>query len=128
MFVPIGELFSQFNRVGYLVSATVICIDSFCLSSHRPQKHEKMPMASLMIKFSFIIIELALILAFRYTEQISSVPQNTAAILEWVIAFAFAGYILSFVIDLIPSGPRLHPFLSSYKQLEMSMDLPRLSV
>lgn len=29
--------------------------------------------------------------------------KNPGAILEWVIAFVFTGYVLSFVIDLLPS-------------------------
>lgn len=29
--------------------------------------------------------------------------KNIGAVLEWVIAFVFTGYVLSFVIDLLPS-------------------------
>lgn len=33
----------------------------------------------------------------------SSHKKNVGAILEWCIAFVFTGYVLSFVIDLLPS-------------------------
>lgn len=33
---------------------------------------------------------------------------NPAAVLEWVIAFIFTGYILSFVLDLLPAISTRH--------------------
>jgi hypothetical protein len=70
--------------MGYLIGATVICIDYFYLTgSSKLQKQGQMFKTSFLIKLSFIITEIAFILAFRCTEQIPSIQQNTAAILEW---------------------------------------------
>lgn len=42
-----------------------------------------MLIASFMIKLSFIIVELAFILAFRITARTSYIHKDTAAVLEW---------------------------------------------
>ncbi|KAJ5574000.1 uncharacterized protein N7459_008427 [Penicillium hispanicum] len=69
--------------VGYLISAAVICVDYFYLTiSHG--LHQRMLIASFMIKLSFVIIELAFILAFRITARGSYIHKDTAAVLEWV--------------------------------------------
>lgn len=79
-------------RTGYLVSAAVICIDYFYLGkSNRVNK--RMLMASFVIKLSFVIVELAFILAFRITAAQGTIEKNTAAILEW-------GMLASLVLGL----------------------------
>lgn len=55
---------------------------------------------SFWTKLAFILIELALAIAFGVT-QFTGMP-NVAGILEWVIAFVFTFYILSFCMDLYP--------------------------
>ena len=78
--------------------------------------------ASFAIKSTFVVVEVALAIAFGVCGR--HIPQrNASAILEWgmslslssshqfdfgvltttVIAFVFTGYILSFVVDLLPS-------------------------
>ncbi|KAJ6006230.1 hypothetical protein N7451_004174 [Penicillium sp. IBT 35674x] len=112
---------------GYLVSAAVICIDYFYLGrSNRVNK--RMLMASFVIKVSFVIVELAFILAFRITAAQGTIEKNTAAILEWVIAFTFTGYILSFIIDLLPSTQKHSNSRHEYQQLEMDMSSSRLMI
>ncbi|KAJ5946505.1 hypothetical protein N7454_003344 [Penicillium verhagenii] len=112
---------------GYMISAAVICIDYFYLGkSNRVNK--RMLMASFMIKVSFVIVELAFILAFRITAGQGTIAKNTAAILEWVIAFTFTGYILSFIIDLLPSGQKQSSSKHEYQQLEMDMRNSRLMI
>ncbi|KAJ5691222.1 hypothetical protein N7488_011957 [Penicillium malachiteum] len=102
---------------GYLVSAAVVCIDYFYLRlSSRVNK--RMLMASFVIKFTFVIVELAFIVAFRVIAAGGNMQKDTAAILEWVIAFTFTGYILSFIIDLLPSSQKPS---DEYHQLEMDM-------
>lgn len=132
-------------RTGYLVSAAVICIDYFYLG-RSSRVNKRMLMASFLIKVSFVIVELAFILAFRITAAQGTIEKNTAAILEWgmhsllifspsgftnaqtVIAFTFTGYILSFIIDLLPSTHKNSVSRHEYQQLEMDMNSSRLMI
>jgi hypothetical protein len=57
--------------------------------------------ASFWIKLTFVVVELSLAIAFTVTS--SRGHKNVAAYLEWVVAFIFTLYILSFVIDLWPA-------------------------
>ncbi|EEP82977.1 conserved hypothetical protein [Uncinocarpus reesii 1704] len=54
------------------------------------------------VKLTFIIVELALAIAFGVTGR-GRGRKDQAAVIEWVIAFIFTFYVLSFVIDLLPS-------------------------
>lgn len=68
--------------VGYLVSAALMCLDYIYLGiTHALQ--ECILMASFVIKMSFIVIELALIIAFQVTEHTQYNENNMAATLEW---------------------------------------------
>ncbi|KAJ5893966.1 hypothetical protein N7495_005657 [Penicillium taxi] len=111
------DSFVALFMTGYLISATVICIEYFYLDISYRLPH-RMLTASFAIKLSFVIIELAFILAFRVTAQVDLPQKNTAAVLEWIIAFLFGGYILSFVMDLLPLSEKD----IQYQQLEMDMD------
>ncbi|KAJ5777354.1 hypothetical protein N7520_000600 [Penicillium odoratum] len=112
---------------GYLVSAVVICIDYFYLGQSS-RVNKRMLMASFVIKLSFVIVELAFILAFRITAAAGTIKKDTAAILEWVIAFTFTGYILSFIIDLRPSTQKDSVPRHEYQQLDMDMNSTRLMI
>lgn len=48
--------------------------------------------------------------------------KNPGAILEWVIAFVFTGYVLSFVIDLLPSVRTRRHVPQGEKRREMAED------
>lgn len=104
---------------------------------------EPMLMASFVIKVSFFVIELSLIIVFRITAHTSYNHNNMAATLEWgmltafdiwyniliillVIAFVFTGYVLSLIVDQLPSSQRNLKDPKGYQQLEMStaMSLP----
>lgn len=104
---------------------------------------EPMLLTSFGIKVSFIVIELTLIIVFRITEHTHYNENNMAATLEWgmyldscpggtqltrslVIAFVFTGYILSLIVDQLPSSQRNLQNPKGYQQLEMrtSMSLP----
>lgn len=105
--------------VGHMVSAALMCLDYMHIGiAHALQ--EFMLMTSFVIKISFIIIELSLIIAFRITEHTHYNENNMAATLEWVIAFLFAGYMLSLIVDLLPSAQRKLHNPNGYQQLEMS--------
>lgn len=56
---------------------------------------------SFWVKLAFILIEVALAIAFVATSHTHT--RNVGAVLEWVVAFIFTGYILSFLLDLLPS-------------------------
>ena len=56
---------------------------------------------SFWIKLVFILIEVALAIAFG-TCNFKKI-YDAAAILEWAIAFVFTFYVLSFIYDLIPA-------------------------
>ncbi|OJJ47452.1 hypothetical protein ASPZODRAFT_64506 [Penicilliopsis zonata CBS 506.65] len=89
---------------GYLVSAILVCIEYWRLGySYRP--HHRVLLVSFWVKVAFIVIELALAIAFGVLDQYGTTSKqlNTAAVLEWVIALIFTFYVLSFVIDLLPS-------------------------
>jgi hypothetical protein len=107
---------------GYVISAIFICAEYQRLGV----KYRRHPVlaASFWMKLAFIIIEIALAIrkldpddfalcrtntfkAFGIFETKND-HQNAGAILEWTIAFVFTGYILSFVMDLLPAVRSKH--------------------
>ncbi|GLI72294.1 hypothetical protein PoHVEF18_000464 [Penicillium ochrochloron] len=88
---------------GYIISAVLICAEYLRLGLSYRRQHRVL-LASFIIKVTFAIIEIALAIAFGIcTKSKDKSKKNTGAILEWVIAFVFTGYVLSFVVDLLPS-------------------------
>ncbi|KAJ5224123.1 hypothetical protein N7468_008665 [Penicillium chermesinum] len=89
--------------VGYLVSAIFICAEYLRIGIFYRSQH-RILLVSFCIKLAFVIIEIGLAIGFGVCHQSSNKSlKNPGAILEWVIAFVFTGYILSFVIDLLPA-------------------------
>lgn len=102
--------------IGYVISAIFVCWEyqrlgirksSFTLQHHLNQTNERTDFrehrilrSSFWIKLFFIIVEIALAIAFAVTRKSS---YNTAAILEWAVSFIFTFYVFSFFIDLIPA-------------------------
>lgn len=84
---------------GYIISAIFVCAEFQRLGIH--QRQHRVLRASFWIKLSFIIIEAALAIAFA-VENFHGNP-NDAAVLEWVVALIFTGWILSFAVDLWPA-------------------------
>ena len=96
--------------VGYVLSAIFTVIE-FGILGPKYKQHVTLRF-SFYYKLAFIIVEVALAIPFGVLE--SKVEHvNVAAILEWVIAFVFTGYVFSFMIDLIP-GFRNHHMQSHY--------------
>ncbi|OAF60240.1 hypothetical protein VC83_02969 [Pseudogymnoascus destructans] len=85
--------------VGYVVSAIFICAEYQRLGIHF--REHRVLRASFWIKLFFIIIEVALAIGFGVESKKDNF--DTAAVLEWTIAFIFTFYILSIFIDLIPA-------------------------
>lgn len=128
---------------GYLISAILICAEYLRLGIFYRSQH-KVLMASFVIKVAFVIIEFALAIAFGLCMRSSNgARKNPAAILEWgmffypnrishrsptnlflVIAFVFTGYILSFVLDLLPAVRTRRHLPQGEKRLEMAQEDP----
>ncbi|KAJ5894384.1 Frag1/DRAM/Sfk1 family-domain-containing protein [Penicillium taxi] len=85
----------------YLISAIFICAEYLRIGIFYRAQHRCL-LVSFWIKVAFIIIEIALAIGFAVCMKRAE-KRNASAILEWVIAFVFTGYILSFVVDLLPS-------------------------
>ncbi|KAL4975760.1 Frag1/DRAM/Sfk1 family-domain-containing protein [Aspergillus desertorum] len=88
--------------VAYLVSAILICIEYFRIGIFY-RAHHRVLLASFAIKAFFIVVEVALAIAFGICGWHRPHHRNAAAVLEWVIALVFTFYVLSFVVDLLPS-------------------------
>ncbi|KAM5449393.1 hypothetical protein MaudCBS49596_004874 [Microsporum audouinii] len=90
---------------GYLLSAIFICLEYLRLGIY--YKEHKIIFLSFLTKLFFIVVELALAIAYGVLGK-KRRTRNTAAIIEWVIAFIFAIYALSFIIDLFPAVKNSH--------------------
>ncbi|KAJ5408318.1 hypothetical protein N7509_002201 [Penicillium cosmopolitanum] len=89
--------------VGYIISAILICAEYLWIGIFYRSQH-RILLASFIIKLAFIIIEVGLAIGFGVCMNAKTThKKNIGAVLEWVIAFVFTGYVLSFVIDLLPS-------------------------
>ncbi|EAU31704.1 conserved hypothetical protein [Aspergillus terreus NIH2624] len=88
--------------VGYLISAILICAEYLRLGIFYRSNHRVL-FASFVIKAFFVVVEIALAIAFGVLGGKGASKRNAAAVLEWVIALIFTFYVLSFVIDLLPS-------------------------
>lgn len=88
--------------VGYVLSAIFVCWEYQRLGIHF--REHRVLRASFWTKLLFIIVEVALAIAFGITS--TKDKYNAAAVLEWAISFIFTFYIFSFFIDLIPAVRR----------------------
>ncbi|KAJ5130137.1 uncharacterized protein N7515_006176 [Penicillium bovifimosum] len=88
---------------GYVVSAVLICAEYLRIGIFYRREHRVL-FTSFFIKLAFIIIEVGLAIGFGICTRSNDVSkQNPGAILEWTIAFVFTGYVVSFIVDLLPS-------------------------
>lgn len=84
---------------GFILSAVFLCAEYQRLGIHYRQ--HRILRISFWVKLTFILVELALAVVFVATTFTHN--RNVAAIFEWIVALVFTGYILSFLLDLIPS-------------------------
>ncbi|KKK24761.1 hypothetical protein AOCH_002214 [Aspergillus ochraceoroseus] len=103
--------------VGYLISAILICIEYLRIGIFYRANH-RILLASFAIKACFIVVEIALAIGFGVCGWRQPYRKNVAAVLEWVIALVFTFYVLSFVIDLLPSVRTRHHVPQGEKYLE----------
>ena len=80
------------------MSAIALCAEYQRLG--KEYRQHRVLRVSFWVKLAFIIVEVALAIGFGITNEIA---QNTAAILEWVIALIFTFWVLSFLVDLLPA-------------------------
>ncbi|GAB7359375.1 hypothetical protein MBLNU230_g6026t1 [Neophaeotheca triangularis] len=85
--------------VGYIISAIFICAEYQRLGIHF--RSERILRISFWIKLAFIIIEIALAIAFVTLGQQGNYTR--AAVLEWLVSLLYIFYIWSFIIDFLPA-------------------------
>ncbi|KAH6612449.1 Frag1/DRAM/Sfk1 family-domain-containing protein [Boeremia exigua] len=85
--------------IGYIVSAIFICWEYQRLGIHYRQ--HSILRISFWIKLAFIITEICLCIIFGVTQLYDY--WNVAAVFEWIIAFVYTWYVLSFFIDFLPA-------------------------
>ncbi|KAL1987642.1 hypothetical protein VTN96DRAFT_2883 [Rasamsonia emersonii] len=108
--------------VGYLISAIFICLEYLRLGMAYRRLHIIL-FVSFWIKLGFIVVEVALSIAFGVLMKHSH-RKNVAAVLEWVIALIFTFYVLSFVIDLLPAVRTRRHVPQGEKTLQMANATP----
>jgi len=101
--------------VGYVLSAIFICWEYQRLGKHFGE--HIIIRISFWIKLAFILIEVALAIAFGVSQNRGR--YNTAAILEWVISLIFTFYVFSFFVDFVPAVRTKH-HQSRETQVEMA--------
>jgi hypothetical protein len=100
--------------IGYIVSAIFICWEYQRLGIH--YREHSILAYSFWIKLAFIIIEICLCIVFGVAQKTHR--SNLAAIFEWIIAFVYTFYVLSFFIDFLPAIRTKH---HQSHQTEMQM-------
>ncbi|EQK98671.1 suppressor Sfk1 [Ophiocordyceps sinensis CO18] len=98
-FHRLHDIFLLLFIAGYLLSAVFTCWESQRLGI-KNREHRALR-ASFWVKLTFVLVELVLAVIFAaasYTRH-----TDVAAIFEWIVAFIFTFYILSFIIDLYPA-------------------------
>ncbi|CAN8105321.1 unnamed protein product [Discula destructiva] len=95
---------------GYVISAICVCVEYALLGLvYRRREHalgveshkgHRLLLASFAIKLGFIVVELALAIAFGVTEYTGL--YNTSAILEWIVALLYIFYVWSYILDFLP--------------------------
>jgi len=84
---------------GYILSAIFICASYQRLGIH--YREHRILRISFWVKLAFILVEVVLAAVFVGTSWTRH--RNVAAVFEWIVALVFTGYILSFLLDLLPS-------------------------
>lgn len=97
---------------GYVISAIFICAEYQRLGIH--YRNHRILRISFWCKLIFILIEVALAIAFAATNFTNT--DNVAAVLEWTIAFIFTFYVLSFLLDLLPSVRTKHHVPQGFRE------------
>ena len=89
---------------GYILSAIFLCAEYQRLGIH--YRGHRILRISFWMKLAFILVEACLAVAFGVCGDRKR--YNGAAVCEWIISLIFSFYILSFLIDLLPSVRTKH--------------------
>lgn len=100
---------------GYIVSAALICAEYQRLAVHYRQ--HRILRISFWVKLTFILVEVVLAAVFAGTAW--NHHKNVAAVFEWIVALIFTGYILSFLLDLLPSVRSKHHVPQGWREREL---------
>lgn len=93
------DIFLLLFIAGYLISAIFICWEYQRLGiKHRQHRVLR---ASFWLKLTFILVEFFLAVVFASTTFTHH--YDVAAVFEWIIAFVFTAYAVSFLLDLLPA-------------------------
>lgn len=100
---------------GYIISAIFLCAEYQRLGIH--YRNHRILRISFWTKLTFILVEVALAIVFAATSWKSQ--RNVAAVFEWIVALVFTFYILSFLLDLLPSVRSHHHVPQGWRQSEL---------
>jgi len=104
---------------GYVISAIFLCAEYQRLGIH--YRNHRILRISFWVKLVFILVELAFAIVFIATNFTD--VSNVAAIFEWIVAFTFTFYVLSFLLDLLPSVQTRHHRPQGWKDGPMGVDM-----
>jgi hypothetical protein len=104
---------------GYLISAIFLCAEYQRLGIH--YRNHRILRISFWVKLTFILVELAFAIVFGVTNFTSQ--RNVAAVFEWIVAFTFTFYVLSFLLDLLPSVQTRHHIPQGFKDGPMGVQI-----
>jgi len=89
---------------GYILSAVFLCAEYQRLGIH--YRNHRILRVSFWVKLAFILVEFVFAVIFAATTFTDH--KDVGAVFEWIIAFVFTFYIISFVLDLLPSVRTKH--------------------
>ncbi|PHH64916.1 hypothetical protein CDD81_3773 [Ophiocordyceps australis] len=101
----VHNIFLFFFIAGYIISAIFACWEYQRLGIKN--RNYRILRASFWIKLAFILVETSLAIAFAVSSWTKH--RNLAAVFEWIVAFIFTLYVLSYVLDLLPAAHTRHP-------------------
>src|SRR2546423_512389 len=103
---------------GYVISAIFLCAEYQRLGIHH--RNHRILRISFWVKLVFILVEVAFAIVFVATNFTSA--YNVAAVFEWIVAFTFTFYVLSFLLDLLPSVRTKHHIPQGFKDEPMGVE------
>jgi hypothetical protein len=108
---------------GYVISAIFLCAEYQRLGIH--YRNHRILRISFWVKLAFILVELTFAIVFVATNFTK--VSNVAAVFEWIVAFTFTFYILSFLLDLLPSVQTRHHRPQGWKGEPMGVGMSETS-
>lgn len=104
--------------IGYILSAIFICIEYQRLGIH--YRNHRILRISFWVKLFFICTEV--ILAIVFVSTMFGSHHDVAACVEWAVALIFTFYILSFILDLLPSVQTARHVPQGVREAKMRME------